>query len=247
MRTCSFFRDKIEPMLRRECYACHSQQTGAKIEAGLRLDASGTLDSGGDSGPAIDRQQPKQSLILQAIKHAGGLAMPPERERLSDEVIADFEQWLQLGAPDPRPPAEELPTAIDQSKARRHYAFQPLNDALPPSVVAQSDVYQPIDAFLLAKLESHGLGFAPLASRRTWLRRITLDVTGLPPSTESLNEFESVTIGPMLMSAWSTACSPHHSTVRAGRSIGSTWCVMRKAKAMNMIDICLTPGDIAIT
>lgn len=186
-----FFREKIEPVLRRECYACHSKQIGAKIEAGLRLDASGTLDSGGDSGPAIDRQVPKQSLILQALKHAGGLAMPPERERLSDAIIADFEQWVQLGAPDSRPRAEDSATAANQAQARQHYAFQPLGDPMPPRVVAQSDVYEAIDAFLLAELESHGLGFAPSASRRAWLRRITLDVTGLPPSIESFNEFEN--------------------------------------------------------
>lgn len=186
------FREKIEPALKRECYACHSKQPGAKIEAGLRLDAPNNLDEGGDSGPAIDRQSPKQSLLLQAIKHQGGLAMPPEREQLSAAVIADFEKWLGLGAPDSRPPSDDPAAATDSHKAREHYAFQPLRNAKPPSFTAQADVYQAIDAFLLAELGAHdGRGFAPLASPRTWLRRVTLDVTGLPPSIESLNEFEN--------------------------------------------------------
>ncbi len=182
-----FFREKIEPVLQRECYACHSKQAGAKIEAGLRLDAPDTMEKGGDSGPAIDRQLPKQSLILQAIKHEGGLAMPPERQQLSAAVIADFEQWLGLGAPDSRPPAADSAAdsaaGAETTKAREHYAFQPLVDVKLPNVNAQSDVYQAIDAFLLNKLEAHGRGFAPIASRRTWLRRINLDVTAyhLPP------------------------------------------------------------------
>lgn len=185
-----FFREKIEPVLRLECYGCHSKQSGAKIEAGLRLDAPDTMAKGGDSGPVVDRQLPKQSLILQAIKHEGGLAMPPERQ-LSEETISDFEKWLELGAPDSRPLSEVSATGIEPTIAREHYAFQPLGEFVPPSVDSRSDVYQPIDAFLLAELESHGRGFAPLASRRTWLRRITLDVTGLPPSPESLAAFEN--------------------------------------------------------
>ncbi|MCC6508253.1 MAG: PSD1 domain-containing protein, partial [Pirellulaceae bacterium] len=185
-----FFRERIEPVLKRECYSCHSQSAGAELAGGLRLDASNWLRAGGDSGPAVDPQRPAESLLLQALKHTGGLAMPPDRDPLPSAVIADFEQWLKQGAPDPRPAIEDPAPTLDLEKAKEHYAFQPIVSPVPPQVADHAETFQAIDAFLLHKLESHDLQFAPLATPGHWLRRVWLDLTGLPPSIEHLRDFE---------------------------------------------------------
>lgn len=194
----AFFRERIEPVLQRECFSCHSKTEGAELEAGLRLDLGNGLKSGGDSGPAIDSEHPEQSLVLQALRHTGGLEMPPDREPLPARVIDDFQKWIAMGAPDPRPGADESDENPQTAAARTHWAFQKIVRPTPPdapsSLRADSAVDQAadqaIDAFLLAKLAQHDWQFAPLAERAELLRRLTFDLTGLPPTSEALAEFE---------------------------------------------------------
>ena len=92
------FRDKIAPVLKAECYACHSAEA-KKVRGGLRLDSRELLLQGGDSGPAVEPGKAGESLLIQAIRHQDGMAMPPKKPRLSEQTIADFERWVNAGAP----------------------------------------------------------------------------------------------------------------------------------------------------
>ena len=96
-----FFREKIEPVLKKECFSCHSAQA-KELKGGLRLDTRSSLRKGGDTGPVVVEGKADKSLLLQAIKHQGDLAMPPEKAKLPDQTIADFVKLVEIGAPDPR-------------------------------------------------------------------------------------------------------------------------------------------------
>ena len=121
-----FFRERIEPVLRAECYRCHSEQA-ERVRGGLLLDSRAGVLRGGDSGPAVTPGNAGESLLIQALRHEGGRAMPPRKARLSVSTIADFVKWVDMGVPDPR--AEAACSALDE--ARRHWAFRPVRKASP--------------------------------------------------------------------------------------------------------------------
>ncbi|MBA4020597.1 MAG: hypothetical protein C0483_25850 [Pirellula sp.] len=182
-----FFEARIRPVLVEHCYKCHSSAAG-KTEGGLALDTRGAMRAGGSSGPAVVPSDEERSLILAAIRH-DGLEMPPER-KLPPEVIADFEKWIALGAPDPReglPPATK-PT-VDYAAARKHWAFQPVRPVAPPPSVTGRKNVDPVDRFIQAKLAETGFTPAPAAERRALLRRTTFLLTGLPPTPHEVTEF----------------------------------------------------------
>lgn len=190
-----WFREKIEPVLQQACYSCHSA-AAENLEAALALDSPSGLRRGGDSGPAIDLENPRESLLLQAVRHEGGLAMPPDAPQLPPQVIADFERWLVEGAVDPRPDKSVDSNGLNE-RAKSHWAFQPLkrhNGRLnaidsPPKVQPSSRIGSQIDAFLLDRLAQQNWSYAEEAEKGEWLRRISLDVTGLPPTLEELQAF----------------------------------------------------------
>lgn len=182
-----FFRERIEPVLVAECYRCHSAQAD-EVQGGLRLDSRVALLQGGDSGPAVDLQQADSSLLLQALRHERGLEMPPDRPQLPSEVIADFASWIARGAhhsstavvPAGAPPLES---------ARNHWAFQPVRKPAIPPVQDPDWVRTPVDAFILAALDEHGWQPAEDAERRDLIRRVTFDLTGLPPTPDEIDGF----------------------------------------------------------
>lgn len=183
-----FFREKIEPVLRQQCYECHSA-SAQRLKAGLALDSHAGLTGGGDSGPAVKVGDMK-SLLLQAIRHEDGLEMPSEKDKLSAAVIADFEHWVKIGAPHTetgRPVA--VNPATDPKLARGFWAFQPVRQPAPAQVRKTAWAKTAIDRFVLAKLEAQRLEPAPPASRADLIRRVTLDVTGLPPTPEEVQAF----------------------------------------------------------
>ena len=182
-----FFEKKIRPVLVEHCYECHA--AGAKIlQAGLRVDHRAGLLKGGDSGASIVPNEPERSMILKVLRYEDG-EMPP-KGRLADSIIADFQAWIAMGAPDPRV-ADELPTArrIDLDEGRNFWAFQPVADPRPPSVQDESWPLDPIDRFILAKQEEVGIQPVADADRYTWLRRVSLDLTGLPPTHTQIDAF----------------------------------------------------------
>jgi hypothetical protein len=182
------FREKIAPVLKAECFRCHSAEA-EKLRGGLRLDSRATLLQGGDSGPAIVPGRSGESLLIHALRHEDGLAMPPKKPRLPEPTVADFAKWVDAGAPYPAAREPQPPAGSAMDQARKHWAFQPVKKAVPPSVQAAEWVRNPIDAFVLAKLEGRHWRPAPPAGRAEWLRRVTFDVTGLPPSPEEIDAF----------------------------------------------------------
>jgi hypothetical protein len=185
-----FFEKKIRPVLVRECYECHSAEAAKanKLRGGLALDLREAARRGGESGPAVVPGNVEQSLLISALKH-DSYVMPPTK-KLSNEVIADFEQWIRRGAPDPRDGAATVTAAIDYDRARReHWSFQPLGNPTPPTVRHAAWVRNDVDRFLLAKLEAAGLQPSPEADPATLLRRVYFDLIGLPPSVEEVEAF----------------------------------------------------------
>lgn len=176
-----FFESKVRPILVNNCYNCHSANTNAR--GGLRVDDRNGLVQGGNSGPAVVPGQPEESLLLEAVRYEG-LEMPPKK-RLSGDEVAVLEKWIKDGA---AWPAVEVPVALDRPNERydrlrsEHWAWQPLGKPEVPKVADGAWAYDDIDRFLLAKLEEKGLEPVGDADRVTLLRRVTFDLTGLPPT-----------------------------------------------------------------
>ncbi len=182
-----FFRDKIEPVLKANCYECHSGEA-KEIKGGLRLDSRPAVLLGGDSGAALVPGKPDESLLIQAIRH-DGLEMPPEKPQLAATVIADFVKWVERGAADPREGETPVAGNPDAPAARAHWAFQPVKPVPLPSVRDAAWPRTPIDAFVLAKLEERGWPPSREVGRGELIRRVTFDLTGLPPSPDQLIAF----------------------------------------------------------
>ena len=184
-----FFENKIRPVLAESCYQCHSQSS-EKLKGNLFLDTKNGLLTGGDSGPAIVPGDPEASLLIKAIRYTDDhLQMPPkEVNRLSSAQVADFEEWIRMGAPDPRTEENKL-LAERLAKLEEHWAFQPITRPEPPPVKNESWVVNPIDSFVLAKLEQNEIEPAQPADRRTLIRRAYFDLLGLPPSPEEVDAF----------------------------------------------------------
>ena len=187
-----FFEKRIRPVLADRCYKCHS--AGAdKVKGGLLLDTRAALLKGGDTGPAIIPGSEEKSLLMQAVRWADkDLQMPPKK-KLSDAEIADLAAWVKMGAPWPAGDKPVVATAKKEftitDKDRSHWAFQPVKKPSPPAVKNAAWVANPIDAFILAKLEAKGLAPSPPADRRTLIRRVCYDLTGLPPTPAEVEAF----------------------------------------------------------
>jgi hypothetical protein len=168
-----------------ECYQCHSAQA-EKLRGKLRLDSRQALLQGGASGaPAVVPGKIEESLIIAALRH-DGLQMPPKK-KLPAEVIADFEQWIRMGAPMPADQPGYASSSV--SAGRQHWAFQPLRRPSVPEVRNPSWPRTDVDRFLLAAMEAKGVQPLAEADRYTLLRRVYLDLIGLPPSPEELAAF----------------------------------------------------------
>ena len=183
----AFFESHVRPLLVKHCYECHSQEAG-KQKGGLLLDRKEGWVKGGDAGPALVPGKPEKSVLLHSVRYEDeDLQMPP-KSKLPPEDIRILEQWIAMGAPDPR--VESMAAAstkktIDFTAARQGWAFRPLQKATPPAVKQQDWPRKELDAFILAELEAKNLTPAADADRLTLMRRLSYDLTGLPPSDES--------------------------------------------------------------
>ncbi|MCC6362075.1 MAG: PSD1 domain-containing protein [Bryobacterales bacterium] len=189
-----FFEKKIRPVLAEKCYGCHSAKVKSPM-GGLRLDTAAALRKGGDSGPAVAPGDPAKSPLMEAIRYTSLRIKMPPTGKLPDEQISDFENWIRMGAPDPRKEEQPSPTArkktIDWEQARKYWAFQPVRKPAVPTVQNVSWVRTPVDAFVLAKLGERRLNPAPPADKRSWIRRVTFDLIGLPPTPEEVTAYLS--------------------------------------------------------
>jgi len=167
----------IKPILARKCYACHG---ALKQAASLRLDTVTLMTKGGDSGAAVAPKNLDESLIWQRVSSQEEYErMPPEGEPLSEKELSLVRQWIIDGA---RAPANEQA----QTDPANHWSFQPLKAVTPPV-----NVGHPIDWFIQRKLETVGMAPSPRASRETLVKRLYLDLHGLPPSTEDLKTWST--------------------------------------------------------
>ncbi len=184
-----FFEKRIRPVLVEQCQECHGAE---KQKGGLRLDSREGWQKGGDSG-AILTSGDAQSPLLRAIRHEDpDLEMPKKRPKLDAAVIADFERWVQLGAPDPRDKpsataARPWPELLTERKA--WWSLQPVRSTKPPAVKNTEWSSDPVDHFLLAKMEAAQLAPSGDADPATLCRRITSLLTGLPPTPEEVSAF----------------------------------------------------------
>ena len=184
-----FFEKKIRPLLVDNCINCHSAENGGK--GGLRVDDRNGLIEGGGRGKAIIPGKPRESLLIKAVRHQNGLEMPPKKQ-LTDEQIADLEKWILEGA---AWPAEEVPEDLGRPKPeyetlrKDHWAWQPIRPVTPPHVANEAFVINDIDRFILAKLTEAGLQPVHDADKAALVRRVTFDLTGLPPTPEEVARF----------------------------------------------------------
>ena len=187
-----FFEQKIRPLLADHCYECHSARA-EKIRGALHLDTRAGIQQGGASGPLLVPGHPEQSLLVQVLRGTSPdiKAMPAKQGagRLPEAQIAAIEEWIRMGAPDPR---DEKPVAA--RPADRHWAFQkPVAPAVPSPTASPEHParYNAIDDFIQFRFRTNGLAPMPEADRRTLLRRVTFDLTGLPPTPAETAEFLS--------------------------------------------------------
>ncbi|TWT89564.1 DUF1553 domain-containing protein [Neorhodopirellula pilleata] len=190
----SFFESRIRPVLVQHCYECHSDQTD-DVAGSLWLDSAGGMKDGGDSGPAIVPGDVDGSLLISAIRYESS-EMPPSG-RLPDPVIEDFEKWIRDGAVDPRSSADLpgrrlAPSGIDLEEGRKFWAFQPVRSSTIPVMQAdQKPADSWIDAFLNDALSHAGIIANEDASIDAQLRRLSFDLTGLPPSEDLIESWRS--------------------------------------------------------
>jgi len=179
------FEKDVRPIFRAYCLDCHGGGETLKGRLDLRLKRFAVR--GGKSGTAVVAGQPEASLLVERLK-AG--EMPPGEKKVPPDQIALIERWIAGGASARRNEPERLDPGIGlTSEEREYWAFQPIRRPAPPTFGPTDRVRTPIDAFVLAKIRERGLSFAPDADKRTLIRRAAFDLTGLPPSQETIDAF----------------------------------------------------------
>ncbi|MFM7055866.1 MAG: PSD1 and planctomycete cytochrome C domain-containing protein [Planctomycetota bacterium] len=176
----SHFEQHIRPVLAGVCFRCHG---GERVSGGLRVDSREGLLSGGDSGPAIDPGRPRSSLLWQAIARVPDVsAMPPSADgALSAAQVRAFQDWIETGA--------FWPEKAGAFEVQQHWAFRPLASVSVPDIQSHSWVQTPVDAFVLSAMREAGVSPVNPADRRTLIRRVTFDLTGLPPTPAEVAAF----------------------------------------------------------
>lgn len=181
------FEQDVRPILKANCFRCHGE--GAELKAGLDLRLRRFIVKGGESGPAVVPGDPDESVLYQ---HIAADQMPPEEveKRLTADEVDLIGRWIKSGAGTLRPEPEQLGDKPYFTQLERSFwAFQPIRRSDPPQVRQRDRVRNPIDQFLLARLEQEGLGYSADASRATLIRRAYFDLLGLPPTRAAVAAF----------------------------------------------------------
>jgi hypothetical protein len=184
-----FFEKQVRPILIARCYECHDSKQ-KEPKGGLRVDSRASLLAGGETGPAIVPGKPKEGYFLDAINYGETYQMPP-KGKLPAAEIATLTKWVEMGTPWPK---EEGPAALTKAfdmaqRKAEHWSWQPLKQPVVPEVKNEAWIKQPLDNFILAKLENAGLSPALPADKRTLIRRVYFDLIGLPPTPDEVNAF----------------------------------------------------------
>jgi hypothetical protein len=212
-----FFEKKIRPIFIRHCYECHSGDP-KKAKAGFVLDTLDGLRKGGESGAVIVPGHAEDSRLIEAIRYEG-LEMPP-KEQLPDELIEELVRWVEMGAPDPRTgKAANAKGKIDLVEARKFWAFQRPKATPVPRVVDAAWPATDIDHYVRARQEQEHLQPVADADRVTLIRRVTFDLTGLPPTPQEIDAF----VGDKSESAFATVVDRLLASPRFGERWGRHW------------------------
>jgi hypothetical protein len=185
-----FFEKKVRPLLASNCYTCHSANTNA--HGGLRVDDRNGLLTGGNGGPAVVPGHPEKSRMVLAVSYGDKKLQMPPKKQLSEDDVAVLTKWIADGA---AWPAVELPSDLGKSESyyadmrKDHWAWQPLKVVPPPAVRDAAWPRDDVDRFVLARLEKEGLAPVADADRVALIRRVTFDLTGLPPTPEEIDAF----------------------------------------------------------
>ena len=181
-----FFEKNIRPALDTHCYECHSADS-KRIKGGLRLDTRNAVLKGGDSGPAINLDEPGSSLLLKALRYENDLEMPPNGQ-LPPHTVEAFEKWISIGAPDPRNEPKPEPNT-PSGTANELWSLKPISQPQLPEIATTGQIKNPIDAFVLEKLRSRGIPPNDQAGDYALLRRLSFDLIGLPPTPNEIQSF----------------------------------------------------------
>jgi mono/diheme cytochrome c family protein len=181
------FEREVRPIFIEYCVSCHGSK---KQEMGLRLDSAAGLRKGSDDGAVIFAGDPERSPLIEAVRYSGDHQMPPQG-KLSPPIIESLEKWVKQGAvwPEELVPSTAPPDLYAAS--RSHWAFQPISSPPVPEVRDTTQTLSAVERFLQFERDKFGLKRSPPANRRTWLRRVTFDFHGLPPTPQELTDFEN--------------------------------------------------------
>ncbi len=189
-----FFEKKIRPVLVENCYKCHSAEAekNGKLEGKLRLDLREGARGKGESGlVAIIPGKPDESNLYRAVTYLDSELVMPPKSRLAKSVVADFKQWIEMGAPDPRSGtlAKAEVKEINFEEARKFWSFRKPTEPKLPTVESSAWPREDLDHFILSQLEENGLTPAPATDKRTLICRATYDLIGLPPTVAEIEAF----------------------------------------------------------
>ena len=194
-----FFEKEIRPLLVTHCYECHSADA-KKLGGELRLDDADSIRRGGETGAAINATTPDASLLLKAIQYDNDELKMPPKGRLPDAALADLTEWVRRGAPAPvgKPLAAKVGDSWEQVFKQRldWWSLHPVRKPAVPQVARADWSPHRIDRFILSRLEAANLTPGNAAEPRTLARRLSLVLTGLPPTSEQLDAFERASATP---------------------------------------------------
>lgn len=187
-----FFEKKIRPLLVAHCSECHAADA-KKLGGGLLLDSRDGVRKGGESGAAIVLGKPDESLLIKAVRYTDDSVKMPPKGKLPAAAIADLEEWIKRGAPDPRDkpsPTKAADSWEETMRVRaRWWSLQPVRNVEVPQPKQTGWSDQPVDRFVLARMEQNGLKPTEPADPRTLVRRLSLVLTGLPPTSKQVETF----------------------------------------------------------
>jgi hypothetical protein len=233
-----FFETKVRPLLAERCYKCHGEK---KQEGDLRLDDYAAMIRGGASGAALVAGKPDESLLIAAVGYQNEeLRMPPSA-KLPESEVKILREWIQRGTPHPDAAGVSVaPQAkVDLEQGRQFWAFQPPVGVSLPAVRDASWVRTPIDHFILNDLQVKGLQPTAEADKRTWIRRVTFDLIGLPPTATELDEF----LADDSPTAWNRVVDRLLSSPRYGERWGRHWLDVVRYADSNGLDENIAHGN----
>ncbi|MDA1264933.1 MAG: DUF1553 domain-containing protein [Planctomycetota bacterium] len=188
----AYFEQQVLPILEARCFECHGPR--ADVKAGLRLTSLERVHRGGDSGASVDLERPQASRLLRMLSYATEYERMPPEGKLPDAELAVLTAWIKAGAPWSANVTIEVEQEHEVKRLTKGdglegWAYQPVVRPERPPYGAAEWTRSPLDEFIVSRLEAAGLGPAPEADKRTLLRRVTYDLTGLPPTEEELAAF----------------------------------------------------------